>query len=205
MVEIAAAPANFAATPLYAAQLPDAEAVQAATVIPPPARPAQPLEDWAGPIRRDLRSVCERTCDRLGRSLAPSRGRLCSRTSDGRRGRSRFRPGRPGSRGRGKAQGRVFDPWGFDRCLWGTDWTRTFAVVNYEQAEPFFNRAAEEASCRSAYGRAISTVTRLDCSKSSLCGSGWRFLRVNIRSGQSPGVARPRRQLVWAGGRGCRP
>jgi hypothetical protein len=54
VVEIAAAPANFAATPLYAAQLPDAEAVQAATVIPPPARPAQPLEDWAGPIRRDL-------------------------------------------------------------------------------------------------------------------------------------------------------
>ncbi|HSM72857.1 MAG TPA: amidohydrolase family protein [Anaerolineales bacterium] len=33
---------------------------------------------------------------------------------------------------------RVFDAWGFDRCLWGTDWTRTFAVVNYEQAiEPF--------------------------------------------------------------------
>src|SRR5215471_7196457 len=34
---------------------------------------------------------------------------------------------------------RVFDAWGFDRCLWGTDWTRAFAVVNYEQAvEPFF-------------------------------------------------------------------
>jgi len=33
---------------------------------------------------------------------------------------------------------RVFDAWGFDRCLWGTDWTRTFAVVNYQQAvEPF--------------------------------------------------------------------
>jgi hypothetical protein len=33
---------------------------------------------------------------------------------------------------------RVFDAWGFDRCLWGTDWTRAFAVVNYEQAvEPF--------------------------------------------------------------------
>jgi len=29
---------------------------------------------------------------------------------------------------------RVFDAWGFDRCLWGTDWTRAFAVVNYEQA-----------------------------------------------------------------------
>jgi hypothetical protein len=29
---------------------------------------------------------------------------------------------------------RVFDAWGFDRCLWGTDWTRAYAVVNYEQA-----------------------------------------------------------------------
>jgi len=33
---------------------------------------------------------------------------------------------------------RVFDAWGFDRCLWGTDWTRAFILVNYEQAiEPF--------------------------------------------------------------------
>ena len=33
---------------------------------------------------------------------------------------------------------RVFDAWGFERCLWGTDWTRTFSLVNYEQAvEPF--------------------------------------------------------------------
>jgi predicted TIM-barrel fold metal-dependent hydrolase len=33
---------------------------------------------------------------------------------------------------------RVFDAWGIDRCLWGTDWTRTTSVVNYEQAvEPF--------------------------------------------------------------------
>jgi predicted TIM-barrel fold metal-dependent hydrolase len=33
---------------------------------------------------------------------------------------------------------RVFDAWGIDRCLWGTDWTRTTALVNYEQAvEPF--------------------------------------------------------------------
>src|SRR5688572_6484418 len=28
----------------------------------------------------------------------------------------------------------VFDAWGFERCLWGTDWTRTSAVVNYEHA-----------------------------------------------------------------------
>jgi predicted TIM-barrel fold metal-dependent hydrolase len=33
---------------------------------------------------------------------------------------------------------RLFDAWGFERCLWGTDWTRASAVVNYEQAvEPF--------------------------------------------------------------------
>jgi predicted TIM-barrel fold metal-dependent hydrolase len=35
---------------------------------------------------------------------------------------------------------RVFDTWSFDRCLWGTDWTRAFAVVNYEQAvRPFLD------------------------------------------------------------------
>lgn len=33
---------------------------------------------------------------------------------------------------------RIFEAWGFERCLWGTDWTRTFALVNYEQGvEPF--------------------------------------------------------------------
>jgi len=33
---------------------------------------------------------------------------------------------------------RIFDAWGFERCLWGTDWTRAFAVVNYENAvKPF--------------------------------------------------------------------
>jgi hypothetical protein len=37
---------------------------------------------------------------------------------------------------------RVFDAWGFDRCLWGTDWTRAFAVVNYEQAVDVASDAA---------------------------------------------------------------
>jgi L-fuconolactonase len=33
---------------------------------------------------------------------------------------------------------RVFEAWGFERCLWGTDWTRAFAVLNYEQGvKPF--------------------------------------------------------------------
>jgi L-fuconolactonase len=57
---------------------------------------------------------------------------------------------------------RVFDAWGFDRCLWGTDWTRAFAVVNYEQAvEPFLETTrlsdSERAmlmggACAKAYG-----------------------------------------------------
>ncbi len=32
----------------------------------------------------------------------------------------------------------IFDAWSFERCLWGTDWTRAAAVLTYEQgAEPF--------------------------------------------------------------------
>jgi predicted TIM-barrel fold metal-dependent hydrolase len=57
---------------------------------------------------------------------------------------------------------RIFDAWGLDRCLWGTDWTRAFAVVNYEQAvEPFRMTDGLSASdramlmggaCTKAYG-----------------------------------------------------
>ena len=57
---------------------------------------------------------------------------------------------------------RIFDAWGFERCLWGTDWTRAFAVVSYAQAvEPFLNtdRLSESeramlmgGACAKAYG-----------------------------------------------------
>ncbi len=57
---------------------------------------------------------------------------------------------------------RVFDAWGLDRCLWGTDWTRALAVVDYEQAvEPFrlTDRLTESeratlmgGACARAYG-----------------------------------------------------
>jgi predicted TIM-barrel fold metal-dependent hydrolase len=57
---------------------------------------------------------------------------------------------------------RVFDAFGFERCLWGTDWTRAFAVVNYEEAtKPFLETdrlsAGERAmlmggACAKAYG-----------------------------------------------------
>lgn len=33
---------------------------------------------------------------------------------------------------------RIFEAWGIERCLWGTDWTRAAAVVSYAQGvEPF--------------------------------------------------------------------
>jgi predicted TIM-barrel fold metal-dependent hydrolase len=57
---------------------------------------------------------------------------------------------------------RVFDAWGFERCLWGTDWTRAFAVVNYENAvTPFLttDRLSDSeramlmgGACAKAYG-----------------------------------------------------
>ena len=57
---------------------------------------------------------------------------------------------------------RVFDAWGFERCLWGTDWTRANAVVGYEEAvRPFVETgrlSADErdmlmgGACAKAYG-----------------------------------------------------
>jgi predicted TIM-barrel fold metal-dependent hydrolase len=33
---------------------------------------------------------------------------------------------------------RIFDAFGFDRCMWGTDWTRAVALLTYEQGvQPF--------------------------------------------------------------------
>ena len=34
--------------------------------------------------------------------------------------------------------GRIFDAFGFDRCMWGTDWTRAVALLTYKEGvEPF--------------------------------------------------------------------
>jgi hypothetical protein len=56
----------------------------------------------------------------------------------------------------------VFDAWGLHRCLWGTDWTRAFAVVNYERAVESFrltdrlSKSEKEmlmgGACAKAYG-----------------------------------------------------
>ena len=57
---------------------------------------------------------------------------------------------------------RIFDAWGIDRCLWGTDWTRAAAVLTYAQGvEPFrlTDRVTESeramlmgGACAKAYG-----------------------------------------------------
>ena len=37
--------------------------------------------------------------------------------------------------------GRIFDAFGFDRCLWGTDWTRAVGLLTYEQGVEAFRVA----------------------------------------------------------------
>jgi len=34
--------------------------------------------------------------------------------------------------------GRVFEVFGFDRCMWGTDWTRAVGLLTYEQGVEAF-------------------------------------------------------------------
>jgi predicted TIM-barrel fold metal-dependent hydrolase len=34
--------------------------------------------------------------------------------------------------------GRIFDAFGFNRCMWGTDWTRAVALLTYEQGVEAF-------------------------------------------------------------------
>jgi L-fuconolactonase len=41
--------------------------------------------------------------------------------------------------------GRVFDAFGFDRCMWGTDWTRAVGMLTYEQGVEAF-RATDRLS-----------------------------------------------------------
>ena len=34
--------------------------------------------------------------------------------------------------------GRIFDAFGFDRCMWGTDWTRAVGMLTYKHAVEAF-------------------------------------------------------------------
>ena len=37
---------------------------------------------------------------------------------------------------------RIFDAFGLERCLWGTDWTRTLAILTYQQGVDAFRESA---------------------------------------------------------------
>ena len=41
--------------------------------------------------------------------------------------------------------GKVFDAFGFDRCMWGTDWTRAVNLLTYKQGVEAF-RVADQLS-----------------------------------------------------------
>ena len=41
--------------------------------------------------------------------------------------------------------GQIFDAYGFERCMWGTDWTRAVNLLNYEQGVEAF-RATDQLS-----------------------------------------------------------
>ena len=56
---------------------------------------------------------------------------------------------------------RVFDAWGFERCLWGTDWTRAFAVVNTSRRScPPQDRPPERNRAGDADGRRLHQAYR---------------------------------------------
>ena len=47
--------------------------------------------------------------------------------------------------------GRIFEAFGFDRCIWGTDWTRAVALLTYQQGvDAFRNTDRLSASDRAA-------------------------------------------------------
>ena len=103
----------------------------------------------------------------------------------------------------------MFDAWGFDHCLWGTDWTRAFAVVNYEQAaflETDRLSDTERAmlmggACAKAYGwspkKPSSPATARRASAAP--GAAVRLIRVSISADRKTNV---RSGSCWRDGAG---
>ena len=55
---------------------------------------------------------------------------------------------------------RIFDAWGFDRCLWGTDWTRTYPLFPYiNGVDPFrLNKRLSESDKAKLMGETCAKV-----------------------------------------------
>src|SRR5438105_4682068 len=56
--------------------------------------------------------------------------------------------------------GRIFDAFGFDRCLWGTDWTRAINLLTYEQGVEAF-RVTDRLSDSDRAALMGETLTRV--------------------------------------------
>ena len=56
--------------------------------------------------------------------------------------------------------GRIFDAFGFDRCLWGTDWTRAIGLLTYEQGVEAF-RVTDRLSDSERAALMGETLTRV--------------------------------------------
>jgi L-fuconolactonase len=56
--------------------------------------------------------------------------------------------------------GRIFDAFGFDRCMWGTDWTRAVALLTYEQGVEAFRVTdrLSESDRRALMGETLTRV-----------------------------------------------
>ena len=82
----------------------------------------------AAAARRALRRPAEGAG--AGRAAATSRSRSPAP--------ARCRTSRSRTRTSGTRSARIFDAFGLDRCLWGTDWTRAVALLTYEQGVEAF-------------------------------------------------------------------
>jgi L-fuconolactonase len=60
--------------------------------------------------------------------------------------------------------GRIFDAFGFDRCVWGTDWTRAVKLLTYAEGVDAFRLAhlsdGDRAKLMWCYGRRASSAAR---------------------------------------------
>jgi L-fuconolactonase len=58
--------------------------------------------------------------------------------------------------------GRIFDAFGFDRCMWGTDWTRAVALLTYKQGVEAF-RVTDRLSDSDRAALMGETLKRVYC------------------------------------------
>jgi L-fuconolactonase len=55
---------------------------------------------------------------------------------------------------------RIFDAFGFDRCMWGTDWTRAVKLVTYQEGVDAF-RSTERLSDSDKVALMGASLTRI--------------------------------------------